>query len=64
MDGRQAARTALVEKGFCPTGGLAAAELFLASDEARQITGIDLPLVSRRADQGSAQGRTIIGSER
>ena len=44
-DGRDAALKALVsERGFAEPGDIAAAVLFLASDDARHVTGADLPV--------------------
>jgi NAD(P)-dependent dehydrogenase (short-subunit alcohol dehydrogenase family) len=49
-NGSDAALKALVaEQGFAEPEGIAAAVLFLASDEARHVTGADLPV-----DDGSA----------
>jgi len=43
--GREAALKALVtEKGFAEPGEIAAAVFFLASDDARHVTGADLPV--------------------
>jgi NAD(P)-dependent dehydrogenase (short-subunit alcohol dehydrogenase family) len=45
MDGRDAALKALVtDKGFAEPEEVAAAVLFLASDDARHVTGADLPV--------------------
>ncbi len=45
VDGREAALKALVEKqGFAQPEEIAAAVLFLVSDEARHINGVDLPV--------------------
>lgn len=44
-DGREAALRALVsEKGFAEPEEIAAAVAFLASDDARHVTGADLPI--------------------
>jgi NAD(P)-dependent dehydrogenase (short-subunit alcohol dehydrogenase family) len=44
-DGREAALKALVtDRGFAEPEEIAAAVLFLASDEAGHVTGVDLPV--------------------